>query len=110
MLSLEQIRLQLNDRRLQMLADCIDVHYNTLRDIRDNPEANPTYRIVEKISNYLEADAAVQYREGSLPLVPHTKHVHLTEKQKAFARMVASGMPKVEAYREAYKDVEQSED
>lgn len=54
MLTLEQIREQLKDRRLQVVADATGVHYNTLLDIRDNENANPRYSTLIQISNYLE--------------------------------------------------------
>lgn len=54
MLTLEQIRQQLQDRRLGMIVKATGVHYNTLRDIRDNVDANPTYKILEALNNYLE--------------------------------------------------------
>lgn len=54
MLTLEQMRQQLQDRRLQMIADATGIHYNTLRIIRDEPDANPTYKIIEQLSAYLE--------------------------------------------------------
>lgn len=55
MLTLEQIKQQLQDRRLQMVADATGVHYNTLKTIRDEPSPNPTYRVIEQLSAYLES-------------------------------------------------------
>lgn len=54
MLTLEQIRQELTDRRPGMVAEATGLHINTVRDIRDNIEANPTYRVIEALSNYFE--------------------------------------------------------
>jgi len=54
MLTLEQIRQELADRRPGMVAEATGLHINTVRDIRDNIEANPTYRVIEALSNYFE--------------------------------------------------------
>lgn len=55
MMTLESIRKALNDRRLVMVAKATGLHYNTLRDIRDNPATNPTYQTMKALSDYLEA-------------------------------------------------------
>jgi hypothetical protein len=54
MLTLEQIKTALADRRLTVVAESTGLHYNTLRDIRDNPESNPSYRTLKAVSEYLE--------------------------------------------------------
>lgn len=53
MMTLEQIREALSDRRLSLVAELTGIHYNTIREIRDNPDANPTYRVVVTLSDYL---------------------------------------------------------
>lgn len=52
MLTLEQIRDLLKDRRVSMIAKETGIHFNTIRDIRDNDKANPTYRVITKLSEY----------------------------------------------------------
>ena len=52
MLTLEQIRDKLQDRRLGMIVKATGVHYNTLRDIRDNLDANPTYKVIKLLNDY----------------------------------------------------------
>lgn len=54
MMYLEQIREMLADRRLSLVAEATGLHYNTVRAIRDDPEANPTYKAVKALSEYLQ--------------------------------------------------------
>lgn len=37
------------------VAEATGLHYNTIRDLRDNPQANPTYKVLLAISTYLES-------------------------------------------------------
>ena len=37
------------------VADATGLHYNTIREVRDNPDANPTYKVMLALSNYLES-------------------------------------------------------
>lgn len=53
MMTLEQIRAALKDRRLMVVADACNLHYNTLRAIRDGEMSNPTYTTVSRIEAYL---------------------------------------------------------
>lgn len=53
MLTLDQIREALRDRRLTKVAEATGLHYNTLREVRDNPNANPTYKVIKALSDYL---------------------------------------------------------
>ncbi len=55
MMTLESMRQALNDRRLVVVSKATNLHYNTLRDIRDNPNTNPTYQTMKALSDYLEA-------------------------------------------------------
>ena len=52
MLTLEQIRNKLQDRRLGLIVKATGLHYNTLRDVRDNSEANPTYKVAKLLNDY----------------------------------------------------------
>jgi len=54
MLSLETIRKELQDRAPGKVAAAAGLHYNTVRAVRDDPNANPTYRVVVALSEYLE--------------------------------------------------------
>lgn len=53
MLTLEQIRNKLQDRRLGLIVKATGIHYNTLREVRDNADANPTYKVVKLLNDYL---------------------------------------------------------
>lgn len=54
MMTLDQIKQALKDRRPTRVAEATNLHFNTIRDIRDNPSANPTYKVMQAISDYLE--------------------------------------------------------
>jgi hypothetical protein len=53
MMTLEQIQAALADRRPAMVAEATGLHYNTVRSVRDNPQANPTYAVLRALSDYL---------------------------------------------------------
>ncbi len=57
MLTLEQIREQLQDRRLTVIAERTKLHPNTLRDIRNNSDCNPSHRVLAALSDYLTGSA-----------------------------------------------------
>jgi hypothetical protein len=54
MMTLDQVRAALMDRRLIVVASATGLHYNTLLDIRDNQQSNPTYSTIKALSDYLE--------------------------------------------------------
>jgi len=64
MLTLEQIRDQLQDRRLTIVAERTKLHPNTLRDIRNNPDCNPSHRVLLALSEYLTSSAQSALRNG----------------------------------------------
>ena len=68
MLTLEQIRGQLQDRRLSVVSEKTGLHPNTLRDIRNNEGCNPSFRVLSALSNYFVDSAA---------LVLNVKHQHV---------------------------------
>lgn len=53
LLTIEQIRDKLIDRRVSMVSEATGLHYNTIRWIRDNADANPTLDTMKKLSAYL---------------------------------------------------------
>lgn len=55
MMTIEDIRKQLQDLRPVRVSEATGLHTNTIRDIRDNPNANPTYRALKALSDYLES-------------------------------------------------------
>lgn len=54
MMTLEKIREALQDRRIDRVSDATGLHYNTIRTVRDDPSANPTHRVMQALSDYLE--------------------------------------------------------
>jgi hypothetical protein len=55
MMTLEQIRQALSDRMPIRVAEATGLHYNTIRQVRDNPNANPTHKVLQALSDYLES-------------------------------------------------------
>lgn len=58
MLTLQEIRQRLADRRLNMVAEATGLHYNTVRNIATGENPNPTYAVLKALSDYLEGQAA----------------------------------------------------
>ena len=54
MMTLQQIKDALGDRSPMKVAKATGLHYQTIREVRDNPMANPTYKVLLALSNYLE--------------------------------------------------------
>lgn len=57
MMTLEQIRKELKDLRVSVVARETGLHYNTVRDIRDNKDADPKLSTLQALSSYIEARA-----------------------------------------------------
>ncbi len=57
MMSFDEIRKSLIDRRLEVVAEGTGLHYNTIKNVRDNPTANPTRKVMEALSAYLRGVA-----------------------------------------------------
>jgi len=57
MLTLQQIRQQLQDRRLSVVSERTGLHPNTLRDIRNNADCNPSHRVLAALSDYIRSSA-----------------------------------------------------
>lgn len=55
MLKIEKIKKMLEDRNLSKVSRTTGVHINTLRNIRDGKNDNPSYKVVLVLSEYLEA-------------------------------------------------------
>lgn len=54
MMTLQDIRNALQDRRLLMVAEATGLHYNTIKQVRDNVHSNPTHKVLIALSEYLE--------------------------------------------------------
>lgn len=56
LLTVEQIKRKLADRRLEIVANSTGLHYNTLLYIRDSKQTNVKYETLEKLSAYFAND------------------------------------------------------
>ena len=54
MLTLDEIRKKLQDRNITYVASQTGLSYNTIRDIRNNADANPTYNVLAALNSYFE--------------------------------------------------------
>lgn len=52
MMTIEQIKKSLRDRRLIVVAESTGISYGTLLTIRDNPGANPSLKIMLALEEY----------------------------------------------------------
>ena len=57
MLSLDEIRERLRDRRYRRVAKAIGVHHQTIYNVMDE-NANPTHATLKKLSDYLTGASA----------------------------------------------------
>jgi hypothetical protein len=57
-LTIEQIKQKLQDRRLEVVAIATGLHYSTLLYIRDTHQKNVKYETLIKLSAYFERDCA----------------------------------------------------
>lgn len=58
MMTLDQIRDALKDRRPAMVAQSTGLHVNTVMRIRDGMNTNPTYEVVAALFKYLQGKVA----------------------------------------------------
>jgi hypothetical protein len=54
MLTLDEIRKKLQDRSIPYVAAQTGLSYNTIRDIRNKADANPTYNVLALLNKYFE--------------------------------------------------------
>lgn len=54
MMTLEEVREQLLDRRIDMVADATGLHYSTVCEVRSGKNENPSYKTVKALSDYFE--------------------------------------------------------
>jgi DNA-binding Xre family transcriptional regulator len=59
-LTIDQLRAKLQDRRLEIVANATGLHYNTLLCIRDSKQTNVKYETLEKLSAYFLRDLDVK--------------------------------------------------
>lgn len=53
MLTLEEIKHALRDRRLDVVSESTGIHRATISRIRNDENANPTYSVMKTLSDYL---------------------------------------------------------
>ena len=53
MLTLEEIKHALRDRRLDIVSEHTGIHRATISRIRNDENANPTYAVIKTLSDYL---------------------------------------------------------
>lgn len=53
MLDLDEIKAALQDRRLDVVSDATGLHRNTIAGIRSGKVADPSYKAVKALSDYL---------------------------------------------------------
>jgi len=58
MMTLDEIRAALADRRLDRVAEATGLHENTIWAIRSGRNENPSYRTLRSLSDYLTATEA----------------------------------------------------
>ena len=56
MLTLDQIKTLLKDRRLYIVAKKTGISYPTLLALSRGESSNPSYKVLEKVSEYLCSD------------------------------------------------------
>ena len=56
LLTIEQVKQKLQDRRLEVVALATGLHCNTLRYIRDTKQTNVQYATLQKLSDYFARD------------------------------------------------------
>jgi hypothetical protein len=59
MMTLEEVREQLLDRRIDMVADATGLHYSTVCEVRSGKNENPSYKTVKALSDYFEGKTNV---------------------------------------------------
>lgn len=54
MMTIEEIKQQLSDRRVDVVSQATGVHYNTVYKIKTGKNINPTYNVIKALSDYFE--------------------------------------------------------
>jgi transcriptional regulator with XRE-family HTH domain len=57
MLTLEEIKTALQDRNLRAVSENTGVYYQTLVEIANGKNTNPSYKTLKALSDYLEGKA-----------------------------------------------------
>lgn len=62
-LTVQQVRYLLQDRRLEVVANSIGLSYHTLQRIRDNDEWNVSYNTLKKLSDYFNESSSSKIKK-----------------------------------------------
>lgn len=54
MLTLEEVRELLQDRRIDVVAEATGLHYSTVQEVRAGKSDKPSYQTIKILSDYLE--------------------------------------------------------
>lgn len=54
MMTVEQVKEALADRRIPLVSEATGLHYNTIKNIRDGITTDPGSSTLKKLSDYLE--------------------------------------------------------
>lgn len=54
MLSIEEVVMLLQDRAIPVVAERTGIHYNTVLNIKNGTNKNPSYEVIKKLSEYFE--------------------------------------------------------
>lgn len=54
MLTLEEVRELLQDRRIDVVADATGLHYSTVQEVRAGKSEKPSYQTIKALSDYFE--------------------------------------------------------
>lgn len=53
-LTLEEVRKRLQDRRIDVVAEATGLHYGTVQEVRAGKSENPSYQTIKVLSDYFE--------------------------------------------------------
>lgn len=56
MVKIEHLRELLQDRRIDIVAEKTGISYMTIVKLRNGSLTNPTYRVIEALENYFNAE------------------------------------------------------
>jgi transcriptional regulator with XRE-family HTH domain len=55
MLSIEEVVMLLQDRAIPVVAERTGIHYNTVLNIKNGTNKNPSYEVIKKLSDYFQS-------------------------------------------------------
>jgi transcriptional regulator with XRE-family HTH domain len=55
MLTIERLRELMQDRAVPVVAERTGIHYNTVLNIKNGTNKNPSYEVIKKLSDYFQS-------------------------------------------------------